>query len=175
MAWTWAPLTVTINRLAATSIAVSVLPAIATNGYVASGETAVNLRDAFIKALNHNEDDLATRLVFADWLDEQGEHEEADRQRKWPAAKNWLVRFFREHNQGDYMGELNSYEEMVEHGRVAVAEADGRMLGFDCGSNQGLSDALRANSKEFWKNWSIVTGIPLPPAAEGMHYFGCSC
>ena len=50
-------------------------------------------REAFLKALAENEDDTTTRLVYADWLDEQGEHEEADRQRKWPAAKEWLVRF----------------------------------------------------------------------------------
>src|SRR5205814_1124014 len=56
------------------------------------GEAAMNQRNAFLKALAKNEDDTATRLVYADWLDEHGEHEEADRQRKWPAAKEWLVR-----------------------------------------------------------------------------------
>jgi uncharacterized protein (TIGR02996 family) len=139
------------------------------------GETAVSLRDAFLKALAENEDDTSTRLVYANWLDERGEHEEADRQRKWPAAKDWLVRFFQDHSQGDYYGPLNSYPELLELGRVAVEEADEGGLGFDCGSNESLCDALRANSREFWKNWSIVTGIPLPPGVEGKSYFGCSC
>ena len=58
----------------------------------------MNERDAFLEALARNEDDTPTRLVYADWLDEQGEHEEADRQRKWPAAKEWLVRFCRRFN-----------------------------------------------------------------------------
>jgi uncharacterized protein (TIGR02996 family) len=135
----------------------------------------VNERDAFLRALAEDEDDTPTRLVYADWLDEHGEHEEADRQRKWPAAKEWLVRFFRDHNSGDYHGQLDSYEDLVERGRVAVAEADERGLGFDCGSNESLCDALRANPRQFWENWSIVTGIPLPPDFEHKSYFGCSC
>ena len=135
----------------------------------------MNERDAFLRALAENEDDTPTRLVYADWLDERGEHEEADRQRKWPAAKEWLVRFFRDHSQGDYYGQLNSYEELIELGRVAVAEADERGLGFDCSSNESLCEALRANPRQFWENWSIVTGIPLPPDFEHRSYFGCAC
>ena len=42
----------------------------------------MNERDAFLKMIVENEDDTLTRLVFADWLDEHGEHEEAgERQR----------------------------------------------------------------------------------------------
>jgi uncharacterized protein (TIGR02996 family) len=132
-------------------------------------------REAFLKALKTNEDDATTRLVFADWLDERGEHEEADRQRKWPAAKEWLVRFFQDNDGGDYHGELNSYEELIALGRVAVEEANEHGFGFDCGSNESLCDALRANSVEFWKHWSIVTGVPLPADPAKNSYFGCSC
>jgi uncharacterized protein (TIGR02996 family) len=55
-------------------------------------------RDAFLRALANDEDDTPTRLVYADWLEERGEHEEADRQRKWPAAKEWLVRLCKYNN-----------------------------------------------------------------------------
>lgn len=135
----------------------------------------MNERDGFLKLLAENEDDTTTRLVYADWLDDRGEHEEADRQRKWPAAKEWLVTFFRDNDGGDYYGELTSYEQLIELGGVAVKEANERGFGFDCGSNESLCEALRANSAEFWKNWSIVTGIPLPADAEKKSYFGCSC
>jgi uncharacterized protein (TIGR02996 family) len=135
----------------------------------------MNLRDAFLNALAENEDDVTTRMVYSDWLEEQGEHEEADRQRKWPAAKEWLVRFFQEHSSGDYFGELNTYEQMIEHGHAAVARADPSWGSFDCGSNESLCDALRANGREFWKNWHIVTGVALPPDAESKIRFGCSC
>jgi uncharacterized protein (TIGR02996 family) len=136
--------------------------------------TGENERRAFLRALAANEDDTTTRLVFADWLDERGEHEEADRMRKWDAAKAWLVGVFEQHNRGDYIGNLNTYEDLLELARVAVAEADEHGFGFDCGSNERLCEALRTNAGKFWENWSIVTGIPLP-ADTGNTYFGCSC
>jgi uncharacterized protein (TIGR02996 family) len=136
-------------------------------------------RDAFLQALTDNEDDITTRLVYADWLEEQGEHEEADRQRKWPAAKEWLVRFCRDHNpppdEEDPYERVTSYPELIELGREAVEDADERGFGFHCGTNETMCNALRANSQEFWKNWSIVTGIPLPPDADGKGYFSCAC
>jgi uncharacterized protein (TIGR02996 family) len=139
----------------------------------------VNQRNAFLKALAENEDDTPTRLVYADWLDEQGEHEEADRQRKWPAAKEWLVRFCQAHNPGpddeDPYEWVISYEDLLALGRQAVEEADGGGLGFSCGNNMSMCDALRANTREFWRNWSIVTGIPLPPGAVDKSGFRCAC
>jgi hypothetical protein len=95
--------------------------------------------------------------------------------RKWDAAKAWLVRFFEEHSLGDYRGELNSYEQLLELGRVAVGEATERGIVLDCGSNESLCDALRANPRGFWTNWSIVTGTPRPAGFEARSYFGCSC
>ena len=136
-------------------------------------------RDAFLKALAENEDDTTTRLVYSDWLDDHGEHEEADRQRKWPAAKAWLVRFCRDHNpppdDEDPYEWVISYAELIELGLDAVVRADEQEFGFSCGNNMAMCDALRANSREFWKNWSTVTGIPLPPDVEAKSNFRCAC
>ena len=52
--------------------------------------TAMNEREAFLEAIAANQDDTLIRLVFADWLDEHGEPEEAERQRQWPEAKRRL-------------------------------------------------------------------------------------
>jgi uncharacterized protein (TIGR02996 family) len=139
----------------------------------------VNERAAFLKALSDNEDDTPTRMVYADWLDDNGEHEEADRQRKWPAAKEWLVQFCRENNPDpDECPDewVISYEILIDLGRTAVEEADERGFGFSCGNNMTMCEALWVSGREFWKNWSIVTGIPLPPDAEvtGGH-FRCAC
>jgi uncharacterized protein (TIGR02996 family) len=124
----------------------------------------------FLEALAINEDDVTTRLVFADWLDERGEHEEADRQRKWPAAKEWLARLCLE-NSGD---EGVSYDGVLAFGRHAVKEesASGRV---SMTRNEALWSALRADSQEFWRNWSVVTGVPLPPSFEhkGFHSWAC--
>jgi uncharacterized protein (TIGR02996 family) len=143
-------------------------------------------RKAFLRALAKNEDDTQTRMVYADWLDDHGEHEEADRQRKWPAAKAWLVRFCEEHNpaaeevdeeidEDDYGECPISYENLIDLGREALEEPGKEGFEFNCWNNMGMCDALRAHSREFWKNWSIVTGIPLPPDVEEKTSFHCAC
>jgi uncharacterized protein (TIGR02996 family) len=149
----------------------------------------MNEHAGFLKLLDANEDDTTTRLVYADWLDERGEHEEADRQRKWPAAKAWLVRFWRDHcnpddNEPDdegpndanpYSYRYISFGQLLQLGRKAVEEADERGIVFECGANEDMCDALRANTRTFWTNWSVVTGVPLPPGFETKSFFGCSC
>ena len=133
--------------------------------------------DAFLHLIRCRPDDDGPRLVYADWLDERGEHEEADRQRKWPAAKQWLLRFCRENNPTDEDPDerVISYEDLLDLGRHAVEEADEEgVYGFSCGNNMTMCDALRASSREFWENWSVVTGITLPPG-EDAGYFGCAC
>lgn len=169
-------------------------------------------RDDFVQALAKNEDDAPLRLVFADWLDENGEHEEADRQRKWPAAKEWFVRFSRENNpkpdEPDTDERPISYERLIEMGREAVAgifsrgktdlphealmqmlqmgwetlekarliePAAGWKFGFSCGNNMDMTDALREHAGEYWRNWSIITGIPVPPGAGEKSSFYCAC
>jgi uncharacterized protein (TIGR02996 family) len=138
----------------------------------------MNLRDSFHKALAENEDDTTTRLVYADWLDEQGEHEEADRQRKWPAAKEWLVQFCEDNNpdpDDDWEWSI-SYQTLLELARDAIAGAGKeKWIEFSCGNNQTMCEALREDSHEFWQNWSIVTGIPLPPDVEERSSFSCAC
>ena len=134
-------------------------------------------RDAFLKALAENEDDTTTRLVYADWLDDHGEHEEADRQRKWTPAKAWLVQFCRDNNpatEDDPDEWFISYEQLLELGRAAVEGADEEGFGFSCGNNETMCWALQDNSLEFWKNWSTVTGIAIPLDVTES-YFGCSC
>lgn len=53
--------------------------------------------EVMLAALAADPDDLHTRLVYADWLEEQGQGDEADRQRKWPAAKAYLQAIANEH------------------------------------------------------------------------------
>jgi uncharacterized protein (TIGR02996 family) len=134
-------------------------------------------REAFLKLLAENEDDTTARLVFADWLDDHGEHEEADRQRKWPAAKQWLVSFCQWNNPRDDLDpdeKYIPYKTLLELALDAVANADEHGYGFSCGNNMTMCDALRVNRDEFWKNWSIVTGIPLPEG-ENNRGFSCAC
>src|SRR5438045_3487668 len=141
-------------------------------------------RNAFLSALAENEDDTMTRLVYADWLEEQGEHEEADRQRQWPAAKKWLIQFCEQHNRwpdhGIYPDDSGdddvwriSYQDIIRLGHQALEKPDREYIGFSCGNNESMCNALRVNSASFWKQWSIITGIPLPADIETKSSFSC--
>lgn len=131
----------------------------------------------FLDVLAKDEDDTATRLVYSDWLDENGQHEEADRQRKWPVAKQWLMNLCeqnqREVGDDDEVSPIQ-YQDLLERGLEAVT-SDADTLWFSCGRNKYLCDYLRENFQEFWKNWSIVTGIPLEESAIESCSFSCAC
>jgi uncharacterized protein (TIGR02996 family) len=117
-------------------------------------------RLCFLKSLARNEDDITTRLVYADWLDDQGEHEEAERQRKWPAAKAWFLQLCQEN--------LHSEERLIAFGRnIAEVGRTSVRAEYDDEGTWGLfQGALEANSQEFWKNWSVMTGLPMPAGLE---------
>ena len=148
------------------------------------------MQDEFLQALAKDEDDADTRLVYADWLDEHGQHEEADRQRKWPAAKEWLVAFCQDFFEDDqdaiaddpafenpYSYFYLSYEMLVKLGQEALqlAHQSNGLLYFDCGANESLCDVLCADSDSFWSNLSVVTGVPLPRGTDTKSIFSCSC
>jgi uncharacterized protein (TIGR02996 family) len=171
----------------------------------------MNEQDEFLQVLAENEDDTALRLFYADWLDEHGLHEEADRQRKWPAAKEWFVKFCREHNPAPAVESdvrAISREELIDIGRRAIEkilasrhydkryESPEQMLenGWDVlekarlidgadhwefelyfGNNYDMCWAVADNIQEFWKKWSVVTGIPLPPGVESKSTYRCAC
>lgn len=171
----------------------------------------MNEYDDFVAALSADEDNITLRFVFADWLDERGRHEEADRQRRWPAAKAWFVRICRENNPTpDSYSDARpiSYEDLIEMGRDAVDEIllSGKtdlpydalrqmlQLGWDAleqarlippaeewefrmrfGNSEGMMYAVSRARDEFWKNWSIITGVPLPTRIGELTYFSCGC
>lgn len=136
--------------------------------------SARSLRDDFLEALAENEDDLETRMVFSDWLDEQGEHDEAERHRKWPAAKQWLLDLVQEYNRDEDDPDIRfvSYEELLEFGFRAIEEES---YTFGCGSNMRMCDALREHRAEFWRHWSVISGIDVPDEAVRETWFSCAC
>lgn len=134
----------------------------------------------WLHALEEDPDDVALHLVYADWLEERGEPEEAERQRRFPEARAWLEQLVEESTPATYQDEDGteypndewavSYEELIQMGRDAAA--DGSWV-FSLGNNQSLADALNGNHAKFWECWSAVTGLAGPPEDEG--WFRCAC
>ncbi|MCE9607697.1 MAG: TIGR02996 domain-containing protein [Planctomycetia bacterium] len=113
-------------------------------------------KEDFLKALaaNENKDDANLRMVYADWLDEQGEHEEAHRERESLSGKEWLIRFARENSRS----KTYTYDDLLDFGRrAAVEESDAQIY-----LSREMCIALHENFVEFWRNWSLATGFSRP-------------
>jgi uncharacterized protein (TIGR02996 family) len=141
-------------------------------------------RRAFLAALAENEDDDQLRLVYADWLEDQGEIEEAERQRCWRAAKDWLEVFAADNS---HRFEQVTYDDLIEIGQEAVADADAEAADAEgqepwysasCGNRESLCARFRNDPEarhNFWRNWSTVTGIDVPEDIEERSSFSCAC
>lgn len=149
-------------------------------------------RTAFEKALEKDPYDKATRLVFADWLEENGtqpgDDDLAREQREWTKekhdAKVWLADFGKRmvegynENQREYAREEPNYtpdlcdvptvEELVEIGRNYLRNGHTHCLPFD------TPDVCYTDSKEFLEKVSILTGTPVRED-DSPYIFRCAC
>ena len=113
-------------------------------------------RQAFLNAINANPLDYLPRYVYADWLDEHGEHEEATRQRAFEAADQWLRVFAKTYMIG--------YAELIE----GAASGQGGCFGDDDGPHE-------MRTPEFWECLEIVTGEKFTGDHRDTTYFRCAC
>ena len=125
-------------------------------------------RDAFLAAIDATAwDDELPRLVYADWLDERGEPEEADRQRKYVPSVRWLRAFALRLTADDY--EPMSYETLIEAARTYLRAGNPYILPVL------TPDVVYEQREEFWKNVEIVTGVAVPDTARKNVIFSCAC
>lgn len=141
----------------------------------------MDTREMMLAALAVDPDDLHTRLVYADWLEDQGEGDEADRQRKWPAAKAFLLDIaWKEFGYEGWM----KYDDS-ESGRRLKAEDQEEALykllmflekhedeepfiPFD------IPYQFDSYSKEMWDHFEVYTGKPSARSTERPP-FRCGC
>lgn len=121
-------------------------------------------REAFEAHLKDNPTDWTTRLVYADWLEDNDEPEKADRQRRWKEAWTWLTEFGERHRL--YKGPLQG---MIDAGFDRVFSGSG--------GDSARDEMQDAETRSlFWVYWSVVTGrVPLIIDESGYTGFGCFC
>lgn len=122
---------------------------------------------AFRAKIAENPLDQLARDVYSDWLQEQGEQEEADRQRQWTRS-HWWLRFYAEKLKpydAESGGWEKAYNLLIEDLKNGELFAHG---GTDMHSRSDVDDA-----DELMKNASVVMGIQID--LNTFESFSCSC
>jgi hypothetical protein len=98
-------------------------------------------------------------------------------------AVRWLEQFVRDINYRDYKDEddevgtesdtdPHTYEDVIATGFMGVEEGE-MHFGSDDGAYFFRSSA--ENRREFFRNWSLVTGVPVPEEDQDDIQFSCAC
>lgn len=134
------------------------------------------MKEQFLALLQANEDDTLGRLMYADWLEEQGEHEEAERQRKWPAAKATLMALAKstfgwDDPEDQAYQDAEAYKQMIYFLERHVDKE--YHLPFDTPYD------FDSYSDEMWEAFKIITGKEPPPVGDDDRVtrppFSCGC
>ena len=98
------------------------------------------------------------------------------------AAVRWLEQFVRDINYGDYDDDGNKikgsdtdphdYEYVIQMGKQGLEEGE-MYFGSDAGADFFRESA--DNRREFFRNWSLVTGVAVPEEAQEGITFSCAC
>jgi uncharacterized protein (TIGR02996 family) len=158
-------------------------------------------RKAFLDAIEAFPLDPAPHWVYADWLDEHGEYDEATERRSLTKEKlesrAWLVGFAKGCGMNcvnyGYYGEEKQWIKDEEKIWVEITYDDVIQAGHDYIDNQDYfvqfgseeaRDLMYENGGEvarlYWHHWSVVTGHPGPDRSEDESHldhspFSCSC
>lgn len=133
-------------------------------------------RATFLAAIEAHPLDNVVRCIYADWLDERGEVEEATRQREWVQAYHYLHKNFVNPYESDAeFGEPRTFEygmAMIESWQRNIDAHSG--ICFD--SDQALENLYDPQEQEaFYRSLEIVTGVKILPEAREQASFRCAC
>lgn len=131
----------------------------------------VSTEDAFKKALEKDAYDNTTRLVYADWLEENGRELEARRLREWTPQAQQM-----EDKKAEARAWLEKYAAAAGRTFDQVLMAanqylDNRVMQF----NDFDHPDIFAETEQFWTYFTLVTGRDVPDEVRGQHFFRCAC
>jgi len=133
--------------------------------------------DAFKKAIAAEAWDAEwPRLIYADWLEENDEPEEAMRQRKWTEAARWLHDFAARCGYTGYDDDIQepiTFDTLVQAGHDWIDHED---YFTQIGSEEARTLMWEPGNRElFWEHWQTVTGIKVSDEQKEVAPFSCSC
>jgi hypothetical protein len=99
------------------------------------------------------------------------------------AAVRWLEQFVRDINYRNYKDENDevgtesddhphTYESIIETGHQGVNEG---VMYFSSDAGAGFFRSGKENRREFFRNWSLVTGVAVPEETQNGISFSCAC
>jgi uncharacterized protein (TIGR02996 family) len=124
----------------------------------------LNERQAFLAAIEEDPRNLATRKIFADWLDENGTDADAAHHRGWTLEKQ---------DADEFMDSFATHLRMTKSELLAVAKrflltGQRGVLGFD------TPDRVYDDNEEFWQKYQLLTGEVVPDGEQNV-FFSCVC
>lgn len=132
---------------------------------------------AFFAMIRQDPTNNDTRLVFADWCEENGLDELAGMLRG--GSEKWLSEFAAEFYDEYYPDDDENDERQVryEFGIDGLLQAAHNYL--DTGDDYGLGfqtpDRVFTDRFEFWKHFEVMTGRKPPEDQKGDTFFRCAC
>lgn len=159
-------------------------------------------RKVLEKAVKADPMNEALRFVYADWLEEHAEPEQADLQRHYVSSVLWMQEFAKKHHCfGKYHNweqetvawnamTLEQREEEIEHGDLSnpyetagryyrdfMEFLDGHQNGGDRMFGFDLPYDFKEYSDEMWRHYEIITGRSAPSGVyrKKMPPMSCAC
>lgn len=147
-------------------------------------------RERFESAIAADRCDSTTRLIFADFLEENGFDDEAVEQRRcaspeWVESARFMEDFASRGGQtcDNYDGWADkeeaewravTFEEVVQAGHSFVLSNGDDY--YTQHGEEGLRDLMYGREGElYWKHWGILTDIETPEYLRSQGPFSCSC